>query len=186
MARKSGPNSATKLTQSSSSKTRSSSRSTRPRIDSSKDSDNATTPSKSASRKRKATDLTQNGDSDEIAPELSTKKQKKDEVEKRLKPFRPKAPQTFLQKLERATTQRMIVIGRTRAGQGTDLHEDIDIVGTTGNIYTVTIGRLPSCTSRHVSCWTNGSLGVHRVHFELSLQDIVDSSRLVSSPQLTT
>lgn len=101
---------------------------------------------KSATKKRKAIELTQDDDFQLELPTSSAKKQKRDESEKRLKMFRKKAPQSFLQKFERATTQRMIVIGRTRSGEGQDLREDIDIVGTTGNIYTVTIGRLPSCS----------------------------------------
>ena len=99
-----------------------------------------------ASKKRKLVDLTEDGEDDISATKSSGKRSKKDQPEKRLKTFRAKAPQSFLQKLERATSQRMIVIGRTRSGEGQDLHEDIDIVGTTGNIYTVSIGRLPSCT----------------------------------------
>lgn len=63
-----------------------------------------------------------------------------------MKRYRANPPQTFMQKLERAQNQRMIVIGRSRHGQGADLHEDIDIVGTTGNIYTVSVGLVPSCT----------------------------------------
>lgn len=41
---------------------------------------------------------------------------------------------------------RMIVIGRTRTATEAFPSEDIDIVGSTGNIYKVTIGQLPSCT----------------------------------------
>lgn len=147
MARKSGHDqSVDESTNAPSSKTRSSLRSTRSKVDLTGSNNDSAVPSKPASRKRKVIDLTQDNDLDEPAPKSSAKKQKKDEPEKRLKPFRQKAPQTFLQKLERATTQRMIVIGRTRSGLGQDLHENIDIVGTTGNIYTVTIARLPSCT----------------------------------------
>lgn len=40
----------------------------------------------------------------------------------------------------------MIVVGRTRSGNETLPSEDIDIVGSTGNIYKVTIGQVPSCT----------------------------------------
>ena len=94
-----------------------------------------------ASKKRKAEAV----EDEKPAKKSSAKKQKNGE-EKRLKTFRAKAPQSFLLKLQRAQTQRMIVIGRKRSGKGMDLHEDIDIVGTTGNIYTVTIGRDPSCT----------------------------------------
>ena len=41
---------------------------------------------------------------------------------------------------------RMIVVGRTRAGTDSCPTEDIDLVGSTGNIYTVTIDQVPSCT----------------------------------------
>lgn len=40
----------------------------------------------------------------------------------------------------------MIVIGRTRSGTEACPQEDIDIVGSTGNIYRVAIGPLPTCT----------------------------------------
>ena len=40
----------------------------------------------------------------------------------------------------------MIVIGRTRTDTEAFPREEIDIVGSTGNIYRVTIGRIPSCT----------------------------------------
>ncbi|KPI46076.1 uncharacterized protein AB675_809 [Cyphellophora attinorum] len=64
-------------------------------------------------------------------------------IEKRLRRFRAHPPGTFLQKLERARTQRMIVLSRKRTSSTS---EDIDIVGSTGNIYTVTIDNVPSCT----------------------------------------
>lgn len=103
-------------------------------------------PPTSSSKKRKRVELNQGEDEEAAVAKSSGKKSKKDQPEKRLKTFRAKAPQSFLQKLERAQTQRMIVIGRTRSGEGAKLQENIDIVGTTGNIYTVTIGRLASCT----------------------------------------
>ena len=40
----------------------------------------------------------------------------------------------------------MIVVGRTRSHAGGYPQEDIAIVGSTGNIYTVTIGLIPTCT----------------------------------------
>ncbi|KAL1985922.1 hypothetical protein VTN96DRAFT_7187 [Rasamsonia emersonii] len=60
--------------------------------------------------------------------------------------FRRKPPQTFLEKLARATTQRMFVIGRRRTGTDEAPEEKVDMVGTTGNIYTVTIAKEPTCT----------------------------------------
>lgn len=95
-----------------------------------------------ASHKRKRND----SDASQESASSPSKKPKKGVEEKRLKRYRANPPQTFMQKLERAQNQRMIVIGRSRHGQGADLHEDIDIVGTTGNIYTVSVGLVPSCT----------------------------------------
>lgn len=40
----------------------------------------------------------------------------------------------------------MIVIGRTRTHTAVGAREEIDIVGSTGNIYRVTIGHIPTCT----------------------------------------
>ncbi|RMD42175.1 hypothetical protein DV735_g2968, partial [Chaetothyriales sp. CBS 134920] len=76
----------------------------------------------------------------------SSKRPRHAAEEKRVKLFRKQAPKSFLTKLERAQTQRMIVIGRTRGGTDECPTESIDIVGTTGNIYTVTIDKVPSCT----------------------------------------
>jgi hypothetical protein len=40
----------------------------------------------------------------------------------------------------------MFVIDRTRGGAEEAPEETIDIAGTTGNIYSVHIGKLPTCT----------------------------------------
>ncbi|OMP83296.1 E3 ubiquitin-protein ligase Zswim2 [Diplodia seriata] len=45
----------------------------------------------------------------------------------------------------------MFVIGRSRGGTDACPHEDIDIAGTTGNIYTVNISLVPSCTCPHAA-----------------------------------
>lgn len=67
--------------------------------------------------------------------------------EKRLRRFRSKPPASFDVKLHRARTQRMVVLGRRRrTTQSGAPAEDIDIVGSTGNIYTVHIDHDPSCT----------------------------------------
>jgi hypothetical protein len=82
-------------------------------------------------------------------PKRSPKKGALDEgaSEKRLRRFRSKPPASFDVKLHRARTQRMIVLGRRRSTtQSGAPAEDIDVVGSTGNIYTVHIGHEPSCT----------------------------------------
>ncbi len=88
---------------------------------------------------------------------------KKEDEEKRLRRFRAKAPDSYLEKLHRATTQRsvtftrvqrkkpdgkarMFVIDRTRGGTDDIPEETIDMAGTTGNIYSITISQIPSCT----------------------------------------
>ncbi|XTI86861.1 hypothetical protein V2W45_1297400, partial [Cenococcum geophilum] len=47
---------------------------------------------------------------------------------------------------ERALTQKIFVITRTHSGTKDIPEEAVDIAGTTGNIYTVTISKTPGCT----------------------------------------
>lgn len=104
-----------------------------------------TRPVTPASRKRRADEYDADTNSSK-KPESNKKAKGSPTTEKRLRAFRSHAPKTFLQKLERAQTQRMVVVDRRRSGEGTALQEEIDVVGTTGNIYTVTIGSVPRCT----------------------------------------
>ncbi|KAK8175691.1 hypothetical protein IWX90DRAFT_118768 [Phyllosticta citrichinensis] len=66
--------------------------------------------------------------------------------EKRLRRFRTQPPQAFSKIEERALTQRMFVIDRSRAGSEECPEENVDIAGSTGNVYTVHISQIPSCT----------------------------------------
>jgi hypothetical protein len=68
--------------------------------------------------------------------------------EKRLRVFRKHAPQSYLERLDRVRSQRMFLIDRERKSSGDGSHEEevFDIAGTTGNIYQVKIGKVPSCT----------------------------------------
>ncbi|KAL8725387.1 MAG: hypothetical protein Q9181_006438 [Wetmoreana brouardii] len=104
--------------------------------------------SSSSSRKRKidAIDLT-------VDIQSPTKEQRNKKLkaggtddEKRLRSFRNRAPQSYQQKLGRALSQRMFVVGRTR-GRTEELPEEtVEMAGTTGNIYSITIGLVPKCT----------------------------------------
>jgi hypothetical protein len=80
----------------------------------------------------------------------STPKKKKSEAaeEKRLKRFRAKAPSTYLERLSRVRTQRMFLIDRNRTTSADELYEEetFDVAGTTGNIYQVTISKVPTCS----------------------------------------
>lgn len=100
---------------------------------------------------------------DDDAQTVSSPPKKKKDEEKRLRRFRQKPPESYLEKLHRATTQRyatftfiqghdpdgkarMFVIDRTRGGTDDIPEEVIDMAGTTGNIYSIFIGQSPSCT----------------------------------------
>ncbi|KAG8527989.1 uncharacterized protein KY384_006905 [Bacidia gigantensis] len=75
----------------------------------------------------------------------SPKKRGKDE-EKRLRMFRSRPPHTYLDRLNRAQTQRMFVIDRLSSGTADVPEQTIQVAGTTGNIYSVHIAHEPSCT----------------------------------------
>lgn len=94
-------------------------------------------------------DLTQ--DSPKKAPAQKKTKRGPDEPvqEKRARMFRKKAPQSYLTVKERALTQRLTVLSRERCGSDDVPEESVTIAGSTGNIYTVSIGLIPSCDCPH-------------------------------------
>ncbi|KAI1744702.1 hypothetical protein F4680DRAFT_405766 [Xylaria scruposa] len=77
------------------------------------------------------------------------KKTKKMDEEKRLRRFREKAPASFEIIYERATEQRFYVLNRSRCGTDDCPEEDVEVTGSTGNIYTVHIAQVPSCNCPH-------------------------------------
>lgn len=66
--------------------------------------------------------------------------------EKRLRRFRKSPPQAYLVIKERALSQRLIVQDRTRCGTNELPEEKVMIAGSTGNLYTVHVGLVPTCT----------------------------------------
>lgn len=74
----------------------------------------------------------------------SPKKNQKEE--KRLRRFRAHPPQTYNERLHRAQTQRMFVIDRIPTGTDDLPEETIEMAGTTGNVYRVTVNQVPRCT----------------------------------------
>lgn len=123
----------------------------------------------SRSRKRKidVVDLTQDEPVDEVAEAAANaalagnttpKKRAKKATpspsksgqaeEKRLKRYRDHAPQAYLERLDRARSQRMFLIDRNRRRHESGEYDEevFDIAGTTGNIYTVTISKVPRCS----------------------------------------
>ncbi|GJC85535.1 E3 ubiquitin-protein ligase Zswim2 [Colletotrichum liriopes] len=69
--------------------------------------------------------------------------------EKRQRRYRPKPPQTFHEVYRRAVTQRFYVLERRRCGTADIPEEEVELTGSTGNVYTVRIGQTPSCTCPH-------------------------------------
>ncbi|OAX78919.1 hypothetical protein ACJ72_06768 [Emergomyces africanus] len=91
------------------------------------------------------------------AAETTPRKRKKtagsssvEKEERRRRVFRKHPPQSYLQKLDRARTQRLFVVDRRREGEGEGTaeapREIVQIVGSTGNLYEVEIGLVPWCT----------------------------------------
>ncbi|GJN70174.1 Znf1 [Purpureocillium lilacinum] len=70
-------------------------------------------------------------------------------AEKRARKFRPKAPQAFYPVYERALGQRFYVLKRTPTGTVECPEETFEMTGSTGNVYTVHIGRQPQCNCPH-------------------------------------
>ncbi|OJD18394.1 hypothetical protein AJ78_01574 [Emergomyces pasteurianus Ep9510] len=106
-----------------------------------------------SSRNTPVIDLTSRASSP--TPKASPRKRKKtaashsvEKEERRRRVFRNHPPQSYLQKLDRARSQRLFVVGRQREGEGTDEVpvEKVQIVGSTGNLYEVVIGLVPWCT----------------------------------------
>ncbi|KAL4782371.1 hypothetical protein BJX76DRAFT_291934 [Aspergillus varians] len=73
------------------------------------------------------------------------KESTKPAAERRLRRFRKAAPWSFRQRVERAVTQRMFVVGQTIAGTDEIPEMTFDMVGSTGNIYKTIIGKEPTC-----------------------------------------
>ncbi|MCJ1388772.1 hypothetical protein MMC18_001622 [Xylographa bjoerkii] len=105
----------------------------------------ATTPTSKSS----VIDLTSEGDDSVVTTAKKRKTaspRKGQDEEKRLKMFRKHPPQSYLEKLNRAAEQRMFVLDRVRQGTEEAPEETIEMAGSTGNIYHVSINKLPSCT----------------------------------------
>ncbi|KAK0737366.1 hypothetical protein B0T21DRAFT_364984 [Apiosordaria backusii] len=105
--------------------------------------------------KRKQPHASARSDDQEHTP---TKKQRiaKPKEEKRLRRFRAKPPKSFHDLYSRALTQRFYILSRTRTTPSSleptiAPSEAIELTGSTGNIYTITISQLPSCTCPHFS-----------------------------------
>lgn len=127
-------------------------------------------PAQSGSRKRKAPDtglsnrgavidLTQEGSPKKrrshdlvVDEDLKSKKKGKrsQDEERRLRRWRKHAPTSYLEIRDRALTQRMFALDRQR-DTSNPMHptETVTLAGTTGNVYNITIDKVPSCDCPH-------------------------------------
>lgn len=64
--------------------------------------------------------------------------------EKRMSRWRGTCSIKVQERLARVMSQRFFMVDRTR--EGDNLHEEFQVLGSTGNIYTVVVNQLPSCT----------------------------------------
>jgi hypothetical protein len=103
----------------------------------------------SPSMKRKADELPSEDVSCETKNEKKVKKQKIEKEEKRVRRFRPHPPQSFREIYDRALSQRFYVLNRVRGGTQDCPEEDVEMTGSTGNIYNVHVGKQPRCTCPH-------------------------------------
>ena len=142
----------------------------------------------SAGKKRKLVEHFEEtgGDPDEFAESMShskktinkakrPQKQKGEEPEeKRLRRHRAKPPGAYLERLQRVRTQRMFLIDRKRT-LSVDGHEEevFDIAGSTGNIYEVTISKVPECTCPDAS---KGNQCKHIIYVSMSFLLTINAS----------
>lgn len=89
-------------------------------------------------------------------PKKSPKKKGKGDVEvkheeKRLRRFRARPPQSYLEVKARALSQRLTVLSRERCGTAEIPEEKILMAGSTGNVYTQHIGQVPRCDCPHAN-----------------------------------
>lgn len=66
--------------------------------------------------------------------------------ERRLRPFVPEPDDKFKDKVKRINKERMFMLDRTKSANAHGYPEETFIIaGSTGNIYTCTIGARPQC-----------------------------------------
>jgi hypothetical protein len=83
-------------------------------------------------------------------PQSRTSKQPKQQQEKRLAIMKKKCPNVTRERLERVTTQRFFMVDRKRVDREDELREEFKVLGSTGNVYTVIIQKVPSCDCKHL------------------------------------
>ena len=121
-----------------------------------KESNRHTSESKSIAkhaRKRRSKDtdrMTQSSVAEDAGEKPKKQKKAKQDGEKRLRRWRAHAPSAYQEIRNRALTQRMIALDRQRSDENPEHpSETISLAGTTGNVYTICIDKVPTCNCPH-------------------------------------
>jgi len=98
----------------------------------------------------KAADKTAKSPAAEEIGEKPKKKMAKQDGEKRLRRWRAHASSAYQEIRNRALTQRMFALDRQRSNNNPEHpSETISLAGTTGNVYTICIDKVPTCNCPH-------------------------------------
>lgn len=85
-------------------------------------------------------------ESKKAAKASTTARLKKVPKEKRLKQYRSSCPNALQERLERASTQKLYLIQQSQVPDvASEGHVDFTVLGSTGNVYTVQFGHVPTC-----------------------------------------
>ena len=85
-------------------------------------------------------------DQDENEPiESTSPKRTKTTAEERLHPYCPKANKAIRDRIQRALSQRLYLVASNKSSNPA-ISRHYQVLGHTGNVYTVIICHLPSCT----------------------------------------
>ncbi|PVG02621.1 hypothetical protein CPB86DRAFT_780032 [Serendipita vermifera] len=110
-------------------------------------------------------------------------KSKQGEVveEKRLARFRPTCPKNIMERIERVKQQRFYMVERTRTPG--NLSEQFKVLGSTGNVYTVTIKDIPTCNCPD---FLKGNHCKHIIFVFLKILDVRERSHYYYQKALLT
>jgi len=104
----------------------------------------------SGKRRSKDTDEGVQSNAADGPGENSKKKKAKQDGEKRLRRWRAHAPSAYQEIRSRALTQLMFALDRQRSNDNLEHpSETISLAGTTGNVYTIRIDKVPTCDCPH-------------------------------------
>ena len=99
---------------------------------------------------KKAAKVDAEADDDTDCVKSKRRATKPKEEEKRLRRWRKHAPTTYQEVRDRALTQRMFALDRQRDTSNPEHPtETISLAGTTGNVYSIIIDKVPSCDCPH-------------------------------------